>query len=129
MRLDEIAANYREHMDFYCVYIQEAHPSDGWQVAHNLEDGVIHQAPTTLDERADLAEVCVLGLDMKMPMLLDTMSDVVDGLYNALPERLYVIDADGRVVFKTVAGSPGFDPEAWAAAIEAHLGRPVRAAE
>lgn len=28
------------------------------------------------------------------------------------PERLYVIDAAGRVAFKTVAGSPGFDPEA-----------------
>tara|TARA_R110002074_G_scaffold11689_1_gene43469 strand:+ start:4862 stop:5071 length:210 start_codon:yes stop_codon:yes gene_type:complete len=33
------------------------------------------------------------------------------------PERLYVLDADHRVYWKTAAGSPGFDPEAWAAAI------------
>ncbi|MDP6707601.1 MAG: hypothetical protein QF893_14750 [Alphaproteobacteria bacterium] len=110
-------------MDFACVYIQEAHPDDGWQVQHNLDEGVVHAAPTTIEERAALAEVCVLNLNFQMPMLLDDMTDTVDGLYNALPERLYVIDADGIVRFKTVAGSHGFDPEAWAEAVAAEVAR------
>ena len=123
MRLDEIAEQYKEGMDFYCVYIQEAHPDDGWQVQHNLDAGVVHDAPTTIEERAELAEVCVLELNFKMPMLLDNMSNEVDGKYNALPERLYVIDAEGIVRFKTVAGSHGFDPEAWAEAVAAEVGK------
>ena len=117
MRLDEIAEEFSEQIDFYCVYIQEAHPDDGWQVQHNLDVGIVHLAPETMDQRAALAEVCVLRLNFKMPMLLDTMSDEVDRAYNALPERLYVIDRDGRIAFKTVAGSRGFDPEAWARAL------------
>ena len=117
MRLNEIAAEFGEQMDFFCVYIQEAHPQDGWQVDSNLRDDVIYNTPTTIEERADLAQTCVLRLEMAMPTLLDDMNDTVDTLYNGLPERLYVLDADHTVYWKTVAGSPGFDPEAWREAI------------
>ena len=92
MRLDEIAEMYAEQMDFYCVYIQEAHPDDGWQVQHNIDEGIVYTAPTTIEERADLAEICVLNLNFKMPMLLDNMSNEIDLKYNALPERLYVLN-------------------------------------
>ncbi len=117
MRLDEIAAAHAARMDFYCVYIQEAHPGDGWQVSSNIEEDVVDQSPGDLDARAALAELCVLRLNMKMPMLLDNMQNEVDGKYNGLPERLYIIDADGIVRFKSVAGSFGFDPDAWAKAV------------
>ena len=39
-------------MDFYCVYIQEAHPDDGWQVPMNVTDDVVFSQPTSDDERA-----------------------------------------------------------------------------
>ena len=117
MRLNEIAAEFGGQMDFYCVYIQEAHPQDGWQVDSNLRDDVIYNTPTTIEERAGLAQTCVLRLEMAMPTLLDDMNDTVDTLYNGLPERLYVLDADHTVYWKSVAGSPGFDPEAWREAI------------
>ena len=117
MRLNEIAAQYRGRIDFYCVYIQEAHPDDGWQVEANLEQAIIYDQPETIGQREEIAITCALRLNFAMPMLLDDMSNQVDRLYNALPERLYLIGADGRVLYKTVAGSHGFDPEAWAAAI------------
>ena len=117
MRLNEIAEEFKGRVDFYCVYIQEAHPDDGWQVQHNLDQCIILNAPSTIDERAAVAEVGVLRLTMAMPMLLDDMTDQADGLYNALPERLYLIDGEGIVRFKTVAGAMGFKPEVWAAAI------------
>ena len=106
-------------MDFYCVYIQEAHPSDGWQVARNLNDTVLHEQPRTIEARAEIAEVCALQLGVRMPMLLDNMSNEVDSLYAALPERLYVLDSDGMVTFRTVVGSPGFDVDAWHEAVNA----------
>jgi hypothetical protein len=121
VRLNEIAAAYNKDMQFLCVYIQEAHPSDGWQVQANLEDDVIMATPTTMAEREAMAEVCMLKLALDMPMVVDDMEDSIDRAYNALPERLYVLNAEGKVVFKTVAGSHGFDPEAWDAAIKRHL--------
>ncbi len=121
MRLNEIANQFKESVRFLCVYIQEAHPSDGWQVQANLDDDVIHDTPTTMDEREALAEVCMLKLALDMPMVVDDMQDTIDSAYNALPERLYLLDAEGKVVFKTVAGSHGFEPEAWAAAIARHV--------
>jgi hypothetical protein len=121
VRLNEIANQFNETVKFLCVYIQEAHPSDGWQVEANLEEGVIHTSPTNIAEREALAEVCMLKLALDMPMVVDDMQDTIDSAYNALPERLYLLDAGGKVVFKTVAGSHGFDPEAWAAAIAGHV--------
>ena len=87
-----------------------------------IDDDVIHNAPTTADERADLAEMCVLRLNLKVPMLLDDMSDTVDGLYHALPERLYLLDADHRIHWRTVSGPRGFDPDAWAEQMRALVG-------
>ena len=127
MRLNEIAAKFQDKAQFLCVYIQEAHPSDGWQVAANLEDDVIFDTPTTKDERDALAEVCMLKRALNMPMVVDDMEDTIDRAYNALPERLYLLDAEGRVQFKTVAGSHGFDPEAWHDAIENHLSKEGKA--
>lgn len=121
MRLNEITAKFEADVQFLCVYIQEAHPEDGWQVQANLEDDVIYNTPKNKEEREALAEVCMLKLALNMPMVVDDMEDTIDAAYNALPERLYLIDGQGRVVFKTVAGSHGFDPEAWHDAIEQHL--------
>ena len=121
MRLNEIANQFAGSIKFLCVYIQEAHPSDGWQVEVNVEEDVIYTSPTNMAEREALAEVCMLKLALEMPMVVDDMQDTIDSAYNALPERLYLLDVDGKVVFKTVAGSHGFDPEAWAAAIAGHV--------
>lgn len=117
MRLNDIYQRYCDQMDFYCIYIQEAHPHDGWQVAMNLDDDVIYDQPTTLEEREALSQVCAVRLKMAMPMLLDTIDNQVDTLYAALPERLYVLDAGGSVAFRTVVGSPGFDVDAWEVAV------------
>lgn len=121
MRLDETYEEYSDRIDFYCVYIQEAHPRDGWQVMANLNEGVVYDQPASIDERAELAQICALRLNLKMPLLLDNMCNEVDRLYAALPERLYLIDEQGRVIFRTVVGSPGFDVDAWREAIRRHL--------
>ena len=119
MRLNAIYERHKDAMDFYCVYIQEAHPDNGWQVAMNLDDGAIYDQPETLEERESMAQVCAVRLDMRMPMLLDDMNNRIATLYAALPERLYVLDSDGIVRFRTVVGSPGFDVGAWEDAVEA----------
>ena len=110
-------------MDFYCVYIQEAHPDDGWQVLTNLRERIVFNQPKTIDERAAAAEACVLHMQLEMPTLLDGISNEVDSAYSALPERLYVIDPDGRIVWRTGPGPWNFLPDAWEKAIRERVSR------
>lgn len=125
MRLNEIYGELGDRVQFYCVYIQEAHPTDGRQSIGNLTERIFFEQPKCLDEREALAQVCVLRLNLRLPMLLDSMSNEVDRLYAALPDRLYVLDENGVVVYRSVVGSPGFHVDAWHAAIRRRLGMTV----
>jgi len=118
--MNEIYRTYSDRVSFLCVYIREAHPTDGWAVPDNVE----YAEPKTMEERAAVAGVCQMKLNMEMPMVLDNMKNTVDEKYNTLPERLYVLDKDGRVAWRSVAGSFGFDVEAWAEAIQAQVDVP-----
>ena len=68
-------------------------------------------------ERVEAAGACMLNLSLTMPMALDEMSNVVDTAYAALPERLYLIDAEGRIAYRSGPGPWGFDIDAWEGAI------------
>ena len=46
------------------------------------------------------------------------MRNEVYDKYAALPERLYVLDKDGRVYYRSVMGPVGFDVDAWLKAIQ-----------
>ena len=117
--MNEIYESYKGRVDFYLVYIREAHPSDGWQVRSNIEASLEFLEPKTEDERAEMAGVCMLDLGFKMPMLLDNMENEVDDKYAALPERLYVLDKEGQVFFRGVMGSRGFNVDTWLEAVQA----------
>ncbi len=100
------------------IYIREAHPDDMWQLDINEHDDVVIDQATSLDEREAAAQTCSLRLDLSIPTLLDEMSNVVDYAYAALPERLYLIDAEGLVTFRGNAGPMGFHPVQLEAAIK-----------
>jgi hypothetical protein len=118
VRLNEIYDQFKDKVQFFCVYIQEMHPEDGWQVIMNVQESIVFDQPTSDDERAEVAAVCMLKMDFKMPMLLDNMSNEVDLKYAALPERLYVLDKDGRITFKCGIGPYWFDVPGWGEAVE-----------
>jgi hypothetical protein len=109
-------------VQFFCVYIQEAHPDDGWQVLMNLDQDVVYDQPKTVEERVEIAAACGTALDFEMPMLVDAMSNEVDAAYAALPERLYVIDPEGRIAYRGEPGPWGFDCESWEEAIRKQIG-------
>lgn len=113
-----MASRYGERAHFYVVYIQEAHAADGWQVDSNLQDGVIYAQPTSAEEREEVAEACVLHLNLSIPALIDDMTNTVDRLYAALPDRLYLVDAAGRVAYRSAPGPWGFKPDELEAALE-----------
>ena len=103
------------------MYIQEAHPSDGWQVLMNIEREIVFDQPKSEEERAKVAEACVLGMELEMPMVLDRLSNEVDSAYAALPERFYLIDREGRITFRGEPGPWGFDPDSFEEALKREI--------
>jgi alkylhydroperoxidase family enzyme len=93
---------------FLTVYVREAHPSDGWRMDSNDKAGVVVAQPTTLEERTKVAGTCSARLDITMPLLVDTLDDRVGHAYSGMPDRLYIIDAAGRVAYKGGRGPFGF---------------------
>ncbi len=113
---------YGDRVSFFVVYIQEAHPSDGWQIPPNEQEGVVYEQPKTAAEREALAQACVLHLELSIPTLIDEMTNAVDWAYAALPERLYLIDAGGRIAYMSEPGPWGFKPQELEAAIGEMVG-------
>jgi type I thyroxine 5'-deiodinase len=104
-------AEYRDRAAFYIVYIQEAHAADVWQMSSNVKQNVVFTLPKSLDERAQVADSCVRNLHIDIPALLDDFGNSTEIAYTGWPDRLYVIDREGRVAFKSKPGPFGFHPE------------------
>jgi hypothetical protein len=121
VRLNKIYEGYKDYIRFFCVYIQEAHPTDEWQSLGNLEEEVFYEQPQSNDDRAEIAQVCMLKLEIKMPMLLDPLSNEVNQKYAALPERLYVINREGMVTYQSAKGPHGFLIDDWLAALKKQI--------
>jgi hypothetical protein len=102
---------------FYAVYIEEAHPSDIWQMRSNVNEGVVFRNPRSDAERYTVAESCVRKLGIRFPALIDGIENTVERQYTGWPDRLYLIGRDGRVVFKSAPGPFGFHPEGLEAAL------------
>jgi type I thyroxine 5'-deiodinase len=99
------------------VYIQEAHPTDGWQMPSNLKDRVLVASAKSFAARDEAANSCVRKLGIEIPALVDDIADTAERAYTAWPDRLYVIDRQGRVAYKSKAGPFGFHPDAMAQAL------------
>lgn len=100
------------------VYILEAHPSDVWQVSSNIKDGVVLATPKDLDERTEVAQSCVNKLGIKFPAVVDGPEDTTERAYMAWPDRLYLIDREGSIAYKSRPGPFGFQPAELRTALE-----------
>jgi type I thyroxine 5'-deiodinase len=90
------------------VYIQEAHPTDLWQLPSNIKDGVLFASPRSDEERTATAQACVRKLGIRIPAVLDHIDNPTERAYTAWPDRMFVIDTNGNVVFKSDPGPYGF---------------------
>ena len=112
-------------LDFLTVYIKEAHPEDEWQLGANEKKGVCYLQPTNLQQRTAIANDFVERYSYAMPLVVDSMENTVEEAYAAWPERLYVVDENGRVAYKGGVGPFGFKPDE----LDSWLGQRLRAAD
>ena len=92
------------------------------------EDGgkklaVVPQTSTAAERLKNLQQ-CVSLLQLTMPALIDSDDNVVNRAYAAWPDRLYVVDADGKIAYKSGPGPAGFHPEEVEAWLKEHGAQP-----
>lgn len=111
--------SYGEIVQFLAIYVREAHPLDGvlperqtgrWLFGTE-ERRLFIEDPVTLEERLALAKRCEESLELGFPVLVDDIEDTVDKAYAAWPDRLYLIDHDGKVIHRSDMGPDGYKPE------------------
>ena len=123
--LNKLYEQHKDQVAFLVVYISEAHPSDVWQMESNVRDKVVFASPKNAEERALLAGTCVRKLGIKIPAVLDEFGDSTEKAYTGWPDRMYLIDRNGKVAYKSKPGPFGFKTDELSAAIAKVLARPV----
>ncbi len=108
--MDEIYEDYKDKVAFLLVYIREAHPTDGRQSRANVRQRILVNQPTTFDERVAVATVMCEKFDLRMPSVIDKLDDRVSRAYSAAPDRLYLIDVNGKIAYQGARGPKGFKP-------------------
>lgn len=106
--VEDVHKRFAEEAVFLTVYVREAHPTDGWKMESNARRGVAVAQPRTYAERTAVATQCHRLLKPSMPLLVDEINDPVGNAYSGMPARLYIIDRQGKVAYKSGRGPFGF---------------------
>ena len=110
---------YGEQVQFLTLYIKEAHPLDEWQMDSNVKEDVCYPQPTSLADRTKSANDFVKRFHYELPMLIDPIENPANAEYAGWPERFYILDEAGTIVYKGEPGPFGYHPEQ----VEAWLGK------
>jgi hypothetical protein len=89
-----LVAEMAAHCDFLAVYVLEAHSSDHWPLGFKRSDVPQHRS---LEERLEVARRWSACVRFPFEMVVDTMSNEFNARYAAWPERLHIIDEQGRI--------------------------------
>ena len=123
--MTQIYRRFQDRVEFFVVYVQEAHPTDGWQTDSNIADGVLFRQHRSYAEREAVAQSCSLDLHIGLPIIIEEMDNAIDEAYGAAPERLYLVGVDGKVAYQGGAGPHFFNLDEWERAIEAYVAVPA----
>jgi type I thyroxine 5'-deiodinase len=79
-------------------------------MSSNVRQKVIYASPRSFEERSAVADTCVRQLHIPIPALIDNFANTTETAYTGWPDRLYVIDRNGRIAYKSKPGPFGFEP-------------------
>ena len=84
----------------------------------NVTEGVCYPQPTTLADRVKIANDFVQRFHYEIPLVVDPIENPANAAYAGWPERFYIVDEKGTIVYKGKPGPFGYHPEeveAWLA--------------
>ena len=108
--VENVYRRYKDQADFLAIYVREAHPTDGWALPFNERVGISFAQPKTFEERLKTASTCCGSLKTTIPMVVDEIDDRAGVAYCGMPDRLYIVDTNGRVAYKGGRGPFGYKP-------------------
>jgi hypothetical protein len=85
----------------------------------NDDEQICYPQPRSTAARAGIAGDFVKRFHYEIPLLVDPIENPANAAYAAWPERLYIVDEQGRIVYKGGPGPFEFHPEE----VEAWLSR------
>ncbi len=92
----------------------------------NVKEKVVFASPKNEQERAFVAGACVRQLGIKFPAVLDEFGNSTEQAYTGWPDRIYLIDRQGTIAYKSKPGPFGFKPDQLAAALSHMSMTPAR---
>ncbi len=102
---------FKDRAEFLTVYVREAHPQDEWQMKANVTEGTCYLQPRSLGDRVAIANDFIKRFQYPIPLGIDSLADTAMRIYGGWPERLYVIDESGKIVYKGGMGPFQYHPE------------------
>lgn len=90
-------------------------------MASNDKAGVAFRQPRSTAERESVATKCCSALNISMPLVVDEIDDRIGHAYSGMPDRLYIVGRDGKVVYKGGRGPFGFSPAEMEQSLILHL--------
>ena len=75
-----------------------------------MRDGISFAQPATDADRCSAAGAFLQAADLPFPVVVDRVDDAVGRAFGAWPDRLYVLDEAGVVVYRGGVGPFGFKP-------------------
>ena len=109
--IEKLREEFSSQAEFAIVYIKEAHPEDEWQSENNVKQDVLYRQPKTFEARMEVAREFVDRMGVETDAYVDDIRNTALACYAAWPERIYVIDRDGRISYKGGVGPFYFDPD------------------
>jgi type I thyroxine 5'-deiodinase len=77
----------------------------------NIKDKVVFASPKTEGDRAFVAGACMRKLGIEFPAVLDEFGNSTEQAYTGWPDRIYLINSQGRIAYKSKPGPFGFKPD------------------
>src|SRR6266436_1721301 len=76
----------------------------------NVKDDVCYAQPKNLEQRVAIANDFVKRFQFPLPFGIDDMSNRANDAYAAWPERLYILDENGRIAYRGGMGPFNYNP-------------------
>ena len=86
------------------------------------KDDVCYAQPKTLEQRVAIANDFTKRFKYSVPFGIDEMNNAANDAYAAWPERLYILDENGRIAYKGGNGPFKYDPKEVCAWLAEHYG-------
>ncbi len=116
MSLRDLYRDYNDRVRFIVIYTAEAHPTDGWYLGnHDIRQH------SSMEERREVAAMCEVAMQYGIKTYVDEMDNAVSEAYASMPDRLYLVGADGRIAYAGGLGPFGFKPGELKKAIDEYL--------